>query len=205
MIFFKKFTSKQVAKWTLGALGLSDWWMETFTEKERSYIVTTFQPLWWNGKDLIEGDMWGFSEEISSLLWSLAWWFKNEDDRLIAYRMIDKWSIHSWELHNVLDLHFFYQNELEIYYRFRDIDDFALDRAISACRKQISISEESKNAFLKEYPDARLPTHKWYEQLIIAYTKQWKIAEAIELVKEAMLEWWNWDWDKKIKRLENKL
>jgi len=205
MIFFKKLWGKQVTKWSLGALGLSEWWMGTFTEKERSYIVTTFQPLWWDGKDLVEGDIWGFSEEISSLLWSLAWWFKNEDDRLIAYRMIDKWSIHALELHNVLDLHFFYQNELEVYYRFRKIDDFALDRAISACQKQISISEESKEAFVKEYPDSILPTHRGYEQLIIVYTKKGQIEKAIQLVQKAMLQWWNWDWEKKLKRLENKL
>lgn len=205
MIFSKILWKNNVVNWIIGNLWLSDWWVNTFTKEEREYIVKIFQPLWWNWKDLIEGDRWWFSYEISSLLWSLAGWFKNEGDRNIAYRMIDKWDIHSSELKNILDLHFFYQNKLEIYYRFRDIDDFALNIAIDTCKQQISISNESKQAFLKEYPESPLPTHRGYEQLIIIYTKQWKIWEAIELVNQAMLELWNWDWEKKIRRLKNKL
>jgi hypothetical protein len=45
--------------------------------------------------------------------------------------MLKKAEIHKDEL-ELLDLHFYYQNKMQFYYRFRKIDDFAFDVAVQA-------------------------------------------------------------------------
>ena len=40
---------------SIGYFGLSDWWMETFSETEREYIIKTYRPLGWGGESLIKG------------------------------------------------------------------------------------------------------------------------------------------------------
>ena len=100
-------------------------------------------------------------------------------------------------------IHFFYQSKLEIYYRHRNNDLDALDKAIEGCNQQIKIAPQAAKAWKDEYNDP-LPLHKGYEQLAIILEKQEKFDEVIKLCKEAMTQGWNGSWEKRIERCEKK-
>ena len=122
--------------------GLTDWWLTTFTEEERKKIVSTFQPLGASPDSLIVGDITYSSGTAVGLLSPLAGWFRKEEDRSIAFRIIEK----AEELvsqADVLGRHFLYQAKIQTYYPFRDKDNFALRRAIEGCEQQIKMSSEA--------------------------------------------------------------
>lgn len=105
-----------------------------------------------------------------------------------------------------LDLTFAIEQE----YKKRDTDTKALDKTIRLCKEQIEISERAKQAWIKEERDlgirsTSLPTHKGYTQLSIIFEKQGLFQDAIELAKQAKLQGWSGDWNKRIKRCEAKL
>jgi tetratricopeptide (TPR) repeat protein len=200
---FKK-ESKQI-KGSIGYLGLSDWWLSDFSESEREYIVRTFQPLGSNGESLIKGDISYTSETPIGLLSSLAGWFNKKDDRTIANRMIKKAEEMINDSTNVLDIHFLYQSKLETYYKNRDNDLDALEKAIEACKQQIEIAPKAKVAFQKEYKVSPLPSHKGFEQLAIIEEKRKNYEIAIEISKEALEQGWAGDWEKRIERCLKRL
>ncbi|MDD2681136.1 MAG: hypothetical protein PHE20_03525 [Patescibacteria group bacterium] len=179
---------------------LTEWWVETFNKQERDYIVKTFQPLGGSGSALIKGEIQYSSGSAVSLLANLAGWFKNVKDREIGYKLLDKAEKLITDNTEILDIHFFYHNKIEFYYRFRAIDQESLDIAIEACKKQINLSSHASIAFTKEYECQRLPIHTGYEQLAIILEKQEKYDEAIGLCKQAKEQIWNGEWDKRIER-----
>lgn len=193
--------------WLIGYFKLEDWWLNNFSEQERNKILETFQPLWWDWKDiLIWTKITSTNDNELRFLWTLSNWFLNNEWKEISYKFIEKAEEYINKSYvSVLDKHFFYLEKLKVYYRNRDTDDFALDKAISACIEQINISKQSKEAFLKEYKNSPLPSHSWFEQLAIIEEKRWNYEKAIELSKQALDEWWNWDWEKRIERNEMKL
>src|SRR5208337_378812 len=145
--------------------GLTNWWLTTFTEEERKKIVSTFQPLGGSPDSLIVGDITYSTGTAAGLLSALAGWFRNGEDRSIAFRIIEK----AEELTSqaeVLERHFLYQAKIQTYYPFCDKDDFALPRAIEACEQQIKMSLEAARAFREKYP-GELPAHIGYQQLAI--------------------------------------
>jgi len=179
---------------------LTEWWFETFNGQEQDYIVKTFQPLGGSGDVLIKGEIQYSSGSAVSLLANLAGWFKNVKDREIGYKLLDKAKKLIGENTEILDIHFFYHNKVEFYYRFRDIDQESLNIAIEACKKQIELSPSAILAFKKEYENEKLPVHTGYEQLVIILEKQGKYDEAIDLCKQAQKQTWNGEWDKRIER-----
>ena len=179
---------------------LTEWWLETFNKQEQDYIVKTFQPLGSSGEALIKGEIQYSSGSAVSLLANLAGWFKNVKDRQIGYRLLDKAEKLIDDNTNILDIHFFYQNKLEFYYRFREEDQESLNTAIGACKKQIELSPNAILAFKKEYEHEKLPMHTGYEQLAIILEKQEKYDEVIDLCKQAKEQMWNGEWDKRIER-----
>jgi len=200
---FKK-ESKQI-KGSIGYLGLSDWWLSDFSESEREYIVKTFQPLGSNGESLIKGDISYTTETAIGLLSALAGWFNKKNDRTIAYRMIKKAEEMINDSSNILDIHFLYQSKIETYYKNRDNDPDALEKAIEACKQQIEISPKAKVAFQKEYKDIPLPSHKGFKQLAIIEEKRKNFETAIKISKEALEQGWAGDWEKRIERCLKKL
>jgi tetratricopeptide (TPR) repeat protein len=179
---------------------LTEWWLETFNEQERDYIVKTFQPLGGSGDALIKGEIQYSSGNAVSLLANLAGWFKNVKDRQIGYKLLDKAEKLIDDNTNILDIHFFYHNKLEFYYRFRDIDKESLDIAIEACKKQIELAPKAILAFKKEYENEELPAHTGYEQLAIILEKQGKYDEVVALCEQAKKQTWNGEWDMRIER-----
>ncbi len=179
---------------------LTEWWLETFNEQEQDYIVKTFQPLGGSGDVLIKGEIQYSSGSAVSLLANLAGWFKNVKDKEIGYKLLDKAEKLITDNTEILDIHFFYHNKIEFYYRFREIDQESLNTAIEACKKQIELSPSATLAFKKEYKNENLPVHTGYEQLAIILEKQGEYDEAIDLCKQAQNQAWNGEWDKRIER-----
>jgi hypothetical protein len=106
---------------------------------------------------------------------------------------------------DIIDIHFFYQNKIEIHYKYRDYDQDALQNAIYACKQQINISSKAKIAFLRSYPQSPLPSHVGYKQLAIIEEKRKNYLEAMIISRDALLEGWDGDWEKRIKRCEGKI
>ena len=134
----------------IGASGLTDWWLTEFDDDERAHILATFQPMGASdgGRMLIEEKPSGDVSNPSHLLSTLATWFKHETDRTIGFRIIDKAEELLAASENVLTKHFTYQAKAMVYYRWRDTDSFALERAETACRDQIQLAPLAAEAFL---------------------------------------------------------
>lgn len=134
----------------IGASGLTDWWLSEFDDDDREHILATFQPMGASdgGRMLIEGQSSGDVSNPSHLLSTLATWFKHETDRTIGFRIIDKAEELLSVSENVLTKHFAYQAKAKVYYRWRDTDSFALERAETACRDQIQLAPLAAEAFL---------------------------------------------------------
>lgn len=184
----------------IGYYNLNDWWLKAFDKQKRDYIVKSFRPLGGSENSLIKGEIQYSSASAVSFLSNLAGWFKNIEDREIGYKILDKAEKLIADNTEILDIHFFYHNKIEFYYRFRDIDEESLNIAIEACKKQIELSPDAILAFKKEYKDEKLPIHTGYEQLAIILEKQKEYDKAIALCEQAQKQAWNGDWDKRIER-----
>lgn len=202
---FNLFKSQEKIGGEIAYYNLTDWWLKTFSKQEQDYIVKTFQPLGGSGIDLIKGEIQYSSGSAVSLLSNLAGWFKNDKDREIGYKLLDKAEKLIADNTDTLSIHFFYQNKLEFYYRFREIDQESLNIAIEACKKQIELSPSAILAFKKEYEHEKLPMHTGYEQLDIILEKQSKFNEVIALCEKAKNQGWGGDWDKRIERCMKKM
>jgi tetratricopeptide (TPR) repeat protein len=153
---------------------------------------------------LTEGEFSWTSQTASGLLGVLAGWFNNPRDREIAKKIITKAEEMAPVSGNVLDLHFSLSEKLVIYYRERETTSDGLEKAIQACKDQITIAPQAARAFLKEYPKQPLPAHGGYRQLRIILEKQGKYDEAIKLCEQAKLQGWADNWDKQIVNLKKK-
>ena len=204
--FFKNKNNKSIW-WLIDYFKLENWWLNNFSIQERNKILETFQPLWWDWKDiLIWEKITSTSDNELNFLWNLSNWFLNKEDKEISYKFIEKAEEYIKNSNvSILDKHFFYLEKIKVYYRNRNTDDFALAKAIDSCIKQIQISKSSKKSFLEEFNNSTLPSHTWFEQLSIIEEKRWNHQKAINLSKQALEEWWNWDWEKRINRNMKKI
>ena len=189
----------------IGFFGLSDWWLNSFTESEREYIEQKYSPMTMgesNNRPLTQGKISFTTQTASALLWALASWFKKADEYSVGKRIAEK----SIELSgsNILDRHFAYQQMIQICYRSRDKEASAMSLAIKACEWQIELAPQAADAFRKEYPKQPLPRPVGYEQLAIIREKEKNYLEAIKLSKQAKEQGWAGDWDKRIERCEKK-
>lgn len=199
--FFKR---KPQIKGTIGYFGLVSWWLTTFTESERQYIANKFQPLGGQGNSLTEGNVISRSDSAVGFLHNLAGWFTKEDDRHIAYRILEKAGELLAGSAKPLDIHFFHQSNIQIYYKGRDKPE-CLEKAIMACRQQIEFAPIAAKAFKREFKGDPLPSHKGYQQLAIILEKQNNYKEVIDLCLKAKKQGWAGDWKNRIERCNKKL
>ena len=133
--------------------GLIEWWLKEFSEAERQRIDQIYRPM---GSPpevesiLTAGPVNGVESDPASTLSTVASWFKNADDRTIASRFLIKAKELLPLSTNILTSHFLYQIECQVFYRWRDVDTFALGRAIEACRNQIALAPKAVEAFKGE-------------------------------------------------------
>jgi len=181
---------------------LQDWWLNTLTADERNTLLTIYKPLGFSSDSLNHGKIKSSSQSVVSYLSNLSGWVKKPEYRKIGYKLIEKAEDSVSNRTPVVDRHFLYQAKLELYYRNREIDNFALPYAIEACKQQIALSTKAKQAFLNEFDE--LPSHKGYEQLCIIMEKQKKYDAVIRLANEAKSQGWAGDWDKRIEKCTKK-
>lgn len=193
-------------KGSIGYFGLAEWWLSTFSDVEQEYIKQVYRPFF-AGSDqtanLTQENVSFSSGTPGHLLWGLAGWFKKVEDFSIAKRLLEK--AEELSANNPLDLHFTYSQKIEIFYRARDFEPFALDVAIKACDQQIAIAPQVAKLMRKEYPESPLPSHVGYKQLAIFYEKQKRYADAVQLCQQAKGQGWNGDWDKRADRCQKKI
>jgi len=179
---------------SIGFHGLTDWWLSDFSKKERDYICKTFNPLGGNsGKNyLIKRKISSTSETPIALLSSLTSWFEDTKDKEIAYKLLKKGEELIDDTSDILDVHFFFDSKIRIYYGNRNTDDTSLKETIKACEQQIKIAPKAVKAFRKEYGKKdKLPSHTGFDRLIFLKEKEKKYDEAIKLSKIAMKQGWN--------------
>jgi hypothetical protein len=202
MSIFNQFKHTKVAKGIIGYLGLSDWWYESFTDDERRIIAQTYDPL--GGCNLETGDVKYSAFSPFTFLSGIASWFSKDESRSIAYRILDKAAEYLSATKDPLDVHFYFQSQIEIYYRDRNTPE-GLSRTIAACRGQIAHAPTAARAFKKQAEQEPLPSHKGYEQLAIIFEQQNMFQDTIDLCMKAKTEGWCGDWDKRIDRCYKKL
>lgn len=194
----------------LGLYKLNDWWVTEFTDSEREYIENKYKPMGslQDEKPLTQGAIERSSASASNFLNGIESWFEDREHVSIALRMTNK----ARELNrdsnkkiiNILDEHFSLTILIPLYYRDRE-EEGMLDKTIEVCKLLIALAPDAQKAFLGEYPEQGLPSHRGYEQLAIIYDKQGKINQSIILCKKAKEQGWFGDWDKRIARYEKKL
>jgi len=153
----------------IGYYGLTDWRLSTFAEEGRKDIQAVRPTLVvGDNKDIIVSER-AYPEFttgwLENGLSSLAIEFIRSKEMDIAARLLAKAEETGGA--KLLDRHFTYQQMAQAYYRHRNDDPEALDRAIDSCEKQIHLGPEAAKVFLAEDPKDYLPAHHGFQQLAI--------------------------------------
>lgn len=191
--------------------GLVNFWGKVLTQEDRDTVLANYGKggMGIDPKDLIIGNVvssWGPNHKISrvTFLNDIIGYLIKPEFIEIGNKIITEAEKHITRNINVLDVHFYYQTKIKFYYRNRDTGD-NLNKAISACKEQISISEAAKKEFEKDKYLDFIPNHGGYEQLSIILEKQKSYKEAILLCEQALKQGWTNDWEHRINRLTKKL
>ena len=192
----------------IGYFNLEDWWLNELTSKERKIIEKKYTPISSDTSScsLTKGKVaWSSNNSKLAFLTGIASFLNKPEDYTLSKKILKYAERFISETKDILCTHFYYQNCIQIHYKNRDKEINALSEAIEACKKQISISEESKKAFQREFRKKPLPIHVGYKQLAIILDKQKKYDELIQLCEQAKEQGWNENWDKRIEKAKNKL
>lgn len=180
---------------------LENWWFDELSKEERTLIKNKYSPLC-SLNSIDEGEVLSANCSNVSFLKSLVGWLKPVEDFDLANKILKKGESLINNKTNVLDKHFLYSRAIEFYYANKDFKEDALEKTIYYCKKQINISKDAKNSFLKEYENSKLPSHLGYIQLVNIYERQANYNEAIAVASQALIEGWKGDWKQRLNRLE---
>jgi len=200
----------------IGYWGLSDWWLSTFSEEERSYIKYKVRTMRAGPNALTEGTPFIITNSthnnVSFFLVNLVNWFREPKDNSIARRIAMK----ALELaEEVEDISYSLSWIIRLYYQVRDNEPGALELVENSCKRYIAITplivENRIQRYQREYPN--LPTEKYiplskhegYNYYVIILEKRKEYAEVIRLCGEAKAQGWAGDWDKRIHRCSKRL
>lgn len=70
--------------------GLEDWWFATFSQEERAYIESRYNPMGASPNSLTQGNILEISVPVTTFLNGLNTWFRNSKDASIAERIHQK-------------------------------------------------------------------------------------------------------------------
>jgi hypothetical protein len=176
-----------------------NWWTETFTPDERAEIEEAYVPLGGGtAEDLALSD-------DPSLLGNLAGHLKKEHLRHLGYKLLEHADTLVHDAVPVLSLHFYFAARGDFFYRWREVDDFALEEAAESYRRQIGLASDALEAFRDGSWGGQIPAHAGYRQLRILEEKRGNLELARALCEQAKREGWADDWDKHIARIDKKL
>lgn len=207
--------SRQAVAGDIAALGLQDWWFDTFAESDREWMASAYSPLCVAasisssnaavvdaGKPLVEG--WGCNPETSPFkhLSLLATWFNRPGYGHCAIAFLQKSMEYMDANMPILDRHFALANHCIVFYRWRDSVPGALENAIAACEMCIAFHEQAATEAKAFF--GMIPAHTCFRQLRIIEEKRGNFDRAISLCEQAKAGGWADDWDKDIARLLKK-
>lgn len=178
--------------------GLTEWWEASFSDEERTHILSVYLG---GDNNLTDTPILMSSGDPMQLISTITSWLSKEEDRHIAYKCIDKLEQQFEARHPTLSKHFAMHAACKILYRWREKDEDALPRAIEVCRRSISISRRAIAAFRKS---GIVPSHYCFQQLSIIEEKRQNFRSAIDLCDKAERDGWAGDWPSRRARLLKK-
>ena len=122
----------------IGYFGLEEWWLSSFSDGERRYILGKYLPMGFSSTSLVSGTISSTSQTVVGFLNGLASWFPKENERSLAYKIIEKAEGLIDDNTNILDIHFLFQTKIEISYKDREKNGY--NKPIEACKQQINVS-----------------------------------------------------------------
>jgi hypothetical protein len=179
-------------------LSKGDWWNEAFTSEERLLIEEAYKPL---------GQQTAETVVRSDCPFQMGYLFghlKKEHTRKLGYKLIERADSLIIDDAPVLSLHFYWKHRGDFYYRWRNLDNFALDSAVESYKRQIQIASKAIEEFVKE-DWGFLPKHGGYDQLRIIEEKRGNLSLALELCEKASSEGWAGNWENQVSRINKKL
>jgi hypothetical protein len=185
------------------AYNLQKWWIDEFNKEERALMVKVYQPLGSRKDSLIKGNYDDDAFNTLKFLSNLADWMNRKDTEFLAKKVIAKAEEFRLEKSKTLDVHFFLQSKIRIYYLDR-ANPFSYVTAISACKEQIELSPLAAKAFKREYGSSKLPSHVGFKQLAVIREKEKNYHEVIQLCKKALEIGWSGDWERRIQRCQSR-
>lgn len=183
--------------------GLTDWWLYEFTAEDRDLVRNTYSPMGLPNYRIDQGQMADSTQSTAAFASGVAGWFNKEDTRHIGYKFIAKADEYAETDLPPMTVHFAMQGQCQFFYRWRDVDEFALDEAIRACERGISVSKEAAAALKATWGKLDV-SHYCFKQLVIIEEKRGNIDRAMALSRQAQTEGWMGDWDARIARLKKK-
>ena len=109
-------------------------------------------------------------------------WTNSEKNYSLAEKIIQY--AHKSNYSNILDYHFFLQTSADNYYKQKDVNPEALDRAIEFCKEDIALFPNISKEMIKEY--GSVPRISTFQTLAMAYEKKQMYSEAIEMCQIAL-------------------
>ena len=183
--------------------GLESWWLSEFSAQEREKIADTYCPMGSSGRPLIEGQAIRQPElHPAPFLANLATWVAKPELGDLALSIADKAASFKNLPDDLAQSHFMFANLCKVYYRFRDDNADALEKAVWACEQDIALSSELDPRSLG---GGVIVSHYCFKQLSIIEEKRGNFERAINLCRDALSQGWNGDWSKRIARIEKKL
>jgi len=189
----------------IGIFCLEDWWTNELSASERALIERTYGPVGAPAGLLTSANISGVSLTKLAFLSTLATWFQKQETYRIAKKILAQAQRAAEETDDLIDLHYYYQNRIQIFYRNRETDRKALGLAIKACEDQIAIAADVAAAFRVEHPDGPLFEHVGYKQLCIINHKRGRHKDVVDLCTEAKQQGWAGDWDRRIEQAKRKI
>lgn len=177
----------------IGQLGLSEWWIETFTDAEKDWMIDTYAPMGGALRSLVEGPPSGLVRGRFSFLSNAAAWFNKPAGKRCAVAFAAKAMEAYDEQMPLMDRHFGLANQCGVFYRWREEVPGALEAAVSACELSISIHKEVATEFMLDM--GMVPAHACFRQLRIIEEKRGNYDRAIEICDIASSAGWKDDWD----------
>nr|WP_313011604.1 hypothetical protein [Brucella intermedia] len=183
--------------------GLEEWWEGSFSDEERREIRRRIEAMF-QSSEIDKGDILSTSQEKISYLTGIGAVLNEDSNRHLADRFFEKADEFFDESQSVFAKHFAMQSKCGFYYRLREKDPTALDKAIEACEMSLLVSKQAAQAFLDDGLDF-VPSHHCLKQYAIIEEKRGNFRKALALSLRAKDEGWSGDWDARIKRLQMKM
>ena len=180
--------------------GLDEWWLSEFSQSEREQIADTYRPMGTSGRPLVEGNATRQPElHPGPFLANLATWVAKPALGDLALRIAEKAASFDTLPSDLTQAHFMFANLCKVFYRFRDTQPGAIDKAVWACEQDIALSPKLNPRSLG---GGVVVAHYCFKQLSIIEEKRGNLDRAISLCREAIAQGWNGDWEKRITRIE---